>query len=451
MHLGLPSLPSLTRKIFHSTKSATALAICALTLLLSKANATSLSEIYQLATENDPVVAAAKANYQAGDTLKAQAIATLLPSVNASYRWQRNENTENALTGQPTPDFESESKSVTARQNLFNLQAIFGYQQALSTADQAFLTYAAAQQDLIVRTAEAYFGVLRGEDNLTSAQAEERAIARQLEQTQQRYEVGLIAITDVHEAQAAFDLVVANRLSLEANLGIAKESLAQITGEYVQSVDQLAETYQIKKPEPSNADEWVTLAKDNSIELKLAEQVVNAAKQNTRVKNSGFAPTVQAFAEYNKSRNSFVPGSATEDTSFGVDISWELFRGGAKWAESREASYQQAAAQADRISAQRNVTQQARSAYLRTSTNAAEVKARQRRIVSATSALDATQAGYDAGTRNIVDLLNAQRDLYAAQRDYANARYDYVINSLRLKRAAGIITASDLESIPTQQ
>lgn len=409
------------------------------------AGAASLSEVYQLALANDPVIASAEATYGAGKTLKAQALATLLPSIDGSYRWTKNSSS--VLSNMPTGAFNSESYTVSLSQNIFNLQALFGYKQALSSVEQSALTYASAQQELIVRTASAYFDVLRGEDNLASAKAEERAIARQLEQTQQRYEVGLIAITDVHEAQAAYDLVIANRLSLEADLGIANESLAQITGEYIENLDLLAADFTASRPSPDNVQDWVNHAEQNNLQLKLAEQVLNAAAQNAHVKTSAFAPTVSGFAEYSKNRNTFIPGIGNEDDVFGVQAQWSLFNGGGKWAERKQAGYQRVAAQADLVGAKRNVIQQTRSAFLRTATGAARVNARQRAIISSTSALDATQAGYDAGTRNIVDLLNAQRDLYAAQRDYANARYDYVINSLRLKQAAGTINANDLSSI----
>ena len=411
----------------------------------------SLNDVYRLATENDPVVAVAKANYQADDTIREQALARLLPTVTASYTWTENPSAQNAISGVFTPRYGSKVYRVDATQPLFNLQAIFGYRQALSSADQAFLDYVAAQQDLIVRTAEAYFGVLRGEDNLESGLAEERAINRQLEQTQQRYEVGLIAITDVHEAQAAADLSLANRLALEAQLGIAQEALASITGEYINDLDKLAQSFTASMPSPDSIDEWVTLAAANSPELQIAERQVDAAKQNKRVTNSAFAPTIDAYADWQKNRNGFFPGDDRELSTYGIRANWELFRGGAKWAERKQAGYTSVAAQAGLVNAKRDSVQRTRSTYLETATGVAEVNARQRRIISATSALDATRAGYDAGTRNIVDLLNAQRDLYAAQRDYANARYDYVINSLRLKRAAGIITAADLESIPTEK
>ena len=432
--------------------------IAFISLLLSSAgavNGASLSEVYQLALENDPEIASAEATFKAGDTIRGQALAELLPSLTASYSWSDQESTIDPSIfgggGSSSEDrFTTESYNVRLNQNLFNLQALFGYRQALSTADQALLTYAAAQQDLILRTAVAYFDVLRGEDNLTSVLAEERAIGRQLEQTQQRYEVGLIAITDVHEAQAAYDLIIAEKLSLESALGIAQESLAQITGEYMKDLSRLAEDYQALPPEPADVTTWVSYAEENNLNIQLAKQRLAASKENANVKTSAFAPTVSGFADYTNSKNGQFAGNDNETDSYGINVNWELFRGGAKWAERKQAGYEKVAAQSDLVAAKRQVLRDTRSAYLETNTAAARVKARGRAIISSQSALDATQAGYDAGTRNIVDLLNAQQVLYGALRDYANSRYDYIINSLRLKQAAGTITAKDLESIPLE-
>lgn len=413
--------------------------------------ATSLTDVYELAIKNDPVIASAEATAAAGKTIGAQALAELLPRINGSYIWTRRGATTNLFSGLRDRGLATEEYNVTLNQNLFNLQAYYGYRQAQSNVQQTALEYSAAQQELIVRTASAYFNVLRAEDNLTSAQAEERAIARQLEQTQQRYEVGLIAITDVHEAQAAFDLTVAERLGLEAAVGIAKESLSQITSVPIDVLDRLSDRFVTAPPEPADVAAWVNYAEQNNLQIQLAEQRLEQSKRNAQVKDASFAPTVTGFANYDRARNTIIPGRATERDAFGIRAEWELFRGGAKWAERKQAGYQRVAAQADLVAATRGAVGDTRSLYLETTTDAARVRARKRAIVSSTSALDATQAGYDAGTRNIVDLLNAQRDLYAAERDYANARYDYIINSLRLKQASGIISPDDLKAIPLQQ
>ena len=429
--------------------------IAFISLLLSSAgtvNGASLIEVYKLAQENDPVIASSKATFQANQTIKTKALAELLPAIDGSYLWRDGASNFNSLA----PKFESETWNVSLTQNLFNLQALFGYRQSNSIARQSLLSYSADQQELIIRVAEAYFNVLRGEDNLTSAKAEERAIERQLEQTQQRYEVGLIAITDVHEAQAAFDLTVANRLSLESDLGIAKESLALITGEYIETISRLAPNFAATPPDPSNIEAWLSFATENNLELALAEERLKEAKENARVKNSAFAPVVVGTVNYNKNDGKTAFGTASptgnnfENDDASISVSLPIFSGGRRWAEKKEAGYQRVAEQANLVNAKRQVIQNTRSQFLLTKTDAARVGARQRAIMSTTSALDATQAGYDAGTRNIVDLLNAQRDLYAAQRDHANSRYDYIINSLRLKQAAGTISAKDLESIPLE-
>ncbi|NNL57301.1 MAG: TolC family outer membrane protein [Pseudomonadales bacterium] len=427
-------------------------------------SADTLLDIYQLALDNDPTLQSAEASYRAGDTIREQARAALLPQLEGNFSYQDSDNNQNAsfsLTGEgPTEnESESESYSLTLSQNVINLPAIFGYRQSKAIAKQSLLQFGVAEQDLIVRVAEAYFDVLRGIDNLASAKAEEKAIAQQLEQTQQRYEVGLIAITDVHEAQAAYDLAIANRLTEEVSLGIAREALAAITGQAHPNLHTLALDFPVTKPAPADADAWVNFATQNNLSIKLAEQLLAAANENRKVKNFEAAPTVEAIASHNKSDSdeNIVPRDPSksprdsfrniEGTTVELRINVPIFSGGARHAERKQAGYERVAEQANLVATKRQVLQDTRSSYLTTVTDTARVQARKRAITSAQSALDATEAGYDAGTRNIVDLLNAQRDLYRAQRDYANTRYDYVINSLRLKQAAGTISAKDINDI----
>ena len=436
--------------------------------LAQTAQADTLLDIYELALSNDPTLQSAEATYLAGDTIRQQALAVLLPEVKAAYSHSkadtnestlRNFGSTNSFGGAAQTDTEREDYSVTLTQNVFNLSALFGYKQSKAVARQSLLQYSVAQQALIVRVAEAYFNALRGADNLSSSRAEEKAIAQQLEQTQQRYEVGLIAITDVHEAQAAYDLAIANRLTEEVNVGIAYEALAAITGQQHRNLYVLSLDFPIEKPTPTNETAWVEYATQNNLSIKLAEQLLEAANQNRNVKIYDAAPTVQAVARYLKNdsdideydkieeieRNpSF---SRAEGTSVELRVELPLFSGGARSAERRQASYERVAEQANLVATKRRIFQDTRSSYLTTVTDTARVQARQRAIISATSALEATEAGYDAGTRNIVDLLNAQRDLYRAQRDFANIRYDYVLNSLRLKEAAGTINVKDISGI----
>lgn len=438
---------------------------------VNHALAENLLDIYELALSNDPTLNAAEANFKAGQTIDTQALARLLPQIDANYTRSISDtkSSSGSLTSpagnsvrKEEPD--SETYTVTLTQEIFNAAALFGYRQAKATSRQSDLQFNLEHQNLILRVSEAYFNVMRGLDNLDSATAEEKAIAQQLEQTQQRYEVGLIAITDVHEAQAAYDLAIATRLTEEVQLGVAYENLSVLTGSQHSNLQVLSENFPINKPTPNSPAKWVEYASENNISIKLAEETLKAANENARVKSSNFLPTVQAIGRYQKSNSStegfnftdfapfYTPGpiddrSKREGNTIELSVNLPLFSGGSRWAERKQAGYERVAEQANLVGAKRQALQQTRSSYLTTVTDTARVNARAKAIISAQSALEATQAGYDAGTRNIVDLLNAQRDLHRAKRDYANTRYDYIINSLKLKQAAGIISPKDLSDI----
>lgn len=466
----------------------------------STARADNLTDIYQLALVNDPTLQAAEASYNANSEIKTQALSQLLPQVTASASYTESDQDSESLryfsadipfASNFNTENETESYSISLTQNVFNLQAFFAFKQSKALSKQAELQFAIDQQSLIIRAAEAYFDVLRGRDNLISSLAEEKAIKQQLEQTQQRYDVGLIAITDVHEARAAFDLAVANRLTEEVNLGIAYENLTALTGQQHTNLYNLSSEFVTRKPQPETPEAWVEFANQNNLSIKLAEQVAEASNQNAKVKKAAHAPTLQAVVSYKDSTTdtsqfsnsrsvSEVPIPATvldtggnpvtvnttsstsvnsgpgpipdsfsnsDGTTLELRMQLPLFSGGLTSSERRQAGYERVRDQANLVAAKRTAFRQARSSYLTTVADTARVNARSLAITSAESALDATQAGYDAGTRNIVDLLNAQRDLFRAQRDHANTRYDYVINSLKLKEAAGILSPQDIEDL----
>ena len=434
------------------------------------AQAANLVDIYELALINDPTLQAAQANFNASQEIKAKAISQLLPQISAkaSYTETDEDNRNLPYIGNftipggltvtessSTTESENRSYSVSLSQNLFNLSAYFTFQQSRALSRQGELQLAIDQQALIIRTANAYFDVLRGQDNLTSALAEEKAIQQQLEQTQQRYDVGLIAITDVYESRAAFDLAVANRLTEEVSLGIAYEGLTALTGQAHTNLANLAASFATNKPSPDKAEDWVAFAAENNLSIKLAEQVAEASNQNAKAKKAATAPSLKATLRYNDSeQDADNTNLVTEDeqssfsnrdgTTAEITLDLPIWAGGLKQAERREAGFQRVRDQANLIAAKRSAFRDARSSFLTTVADTARVNARKLAITSAESALDATEAGYDAGTRNIVDLLNAQRDLFRAQRDYANTRYDFIINSLGLKRAAGILAPSDI-------
>lgn len=438
--------------------------------LSSIAYADTMMDVLDLAKKNDPVIRAAEATYQAERTIKARARAQLLPSIDASYSYGETdgnshngstaviENREVPLGSRRKTDSSNEAVAITLNQNLFNLQAFFGYRQSLAVASQAELTYASAEQDLLIRVADAYLNVLRQQTNLEAAKAEEKAINRQLEQAQERYDVGLIAITEVHEAQAAYDLSTAQTITAEVSLDIAHEQLSSITGSAHPSIQDLNSDFPVIPPSPKSIDEWIAFTETNNLNILIAEEVLAAANQNARVVKSRSLPTVTGKLTYNKSHgdtSGFTNGipfpedefSDAESTGWEIRAEMPLFTGGERTAEIKEAGKQRVARQANLVAEKRSAVTSTRSNYLTTVADMQRVKARNRAIISAKSALESTEAGYDAGTRNIVDVLNSQRDLYRAERDYANSRYDYILNLLRLKQSAGLLTDADIQSI----
>ena len=411
-----------------------------------------LTTIYRLAQHNDPSLQAAEANYRVSQEIRAQAVSQLFPQIVGSGSHSETKKQDHLSSGVETRE-ETTNYSVSLTQNIFNMPAVYAYRQSGALAQQGELQYAIDRQALIVRSAEAYFDVLRGGDNLASAVAEERAIAQQLQQTQQRYDVGLIAVTEVHEARAAHDLATASRLTAEVELGIAKQMLSALTDRQHGALATLTADFPVAPPTPENIESWIDYTTEHNLSIQLAEQVARAAEHNVSVKKSAYLPTLQGrwmYSDYQQdsgSSGSLTRKSDRESNEVEVTLTVPIFSGGLRRVEQRQAGYERVREQANLVATKRNALRQTRSSYLMAATDTAKARARQQGITSAQSALQATQAGYDAGTRNIVDLLNAQRDLFRAERDYANTRYDYVINSLKLKAAAGILNEKDIDNL----
>ncbi len=429
----------------------------ALCLGSAQLHADSLQDIYALALENDHQLKADTAAYQANKEALTIGRSGLLPQVNATASYSdTDQDTSGALTtGGASNDFEidsqNESYSVTLTQPLFNMAAWFGYKQGKVLSQQAEAQFSADQQSLIIRVSEAYFNVLRSIDNMETAQAEEKALSHQLEQTKQRFEVGLTAITDVHEAQAAYDNATAVTLEALGNLGIAFEELEVLTGRSHDQVAPLVDTFPVIKPEPMARHEWVEFALSNNYALKVAKFNADANQQNARVKASGHLPTITGSYSYTDrdDTNTDIDGFASdsrvdEQATVAVQLDVPIFSGMRVSGERRQAYQQHMQAQELYNKTQRDTIQGARSLHLSVVTNVAQVKARKQAITSSRSALEATQAGYEVGTRNLVDVLVAQRNLYQSQRNYDDTRYGYIINMLRLKEVAGNLTPEDV-------
>jgi outer membrane protein len=445
--------------------------ICALcSLLAGPTSADTLVDIYELALENDALLKSRVAQYNADIELEKLALAPLLPQARAGYSITDSETdttSPNVYLNPETNQLETidvtsvrntdtDGYDVSLSQTLFNLSAWFGWRAGKETSQQAEATLSAAQQDLIVRVVQSYFGVLRAQDNLRASLAQERAFERQLEQTRQRFEVGLIAITDVYEAEAARDLAQVTRIVDENNVAVAKENLSVLTGQTPGELYVLGAEFDPRPPEPSDRSAWVDFALENNNQLAAARFAEEAARQNATALKMGHAPTVTATYRYQDTETTgsirqdpeslfnFDPDSDQTNETWQIRFDVPLFAGGSISANRRRAAEQFNVARESRINLTRNTVTQARSLHMTVMSDVSRVKARKQSIVSSQSALDATQAGYEVGTRNIVDVLNAQNKLFAAQRDYANSRYDFVINSLRLKEVAGTLSPEDI-------
>ncbi len=314
---------------------------------------------------------------------------------------------------------------------------------------QAEVDLNAAQQDLMIRVADKYFEVLAAQDNLTFSRAEKEAIGRQLEQTTQRFNVGLIAITDVHEAQSRFDLSIANAVNAENRVANAHEAMREITGKYFTDFSVLTKDTPLVEPNPSDIDKWGEMALQQNLQLTSAKFSVDIARSDVKTQKSTYYPTLdlvgnRTFSDRLES-NSFPTESI--GTSVALQFNWSIYQGGATSSRVAAARHRLEQSIQSLEGQHRATVRGVRDAYLGVLAGISRVKALKQAVVSQQSALDATQAGFEVGTRTTVDVLNARTFLYASQRNYAESRYNYILNTLRLKLAAGSLSTIDLKLI----
>ncbi|MCP5325307.1 MAG: TolC family outer membrane protein [Oceanospirillaceae bacterium] len=423
-------------------KSLLALATMAVSLT---ASATSLQTVYEQALQNDPQLAAAVASAQATQESSSIALGGVGPSL-AFVADMYQTSTEIDGT---TTDSNSHSYGLQFKQPLLNANSWYTYGAASSQAEAGKIQNKMAYQDLLVRVSEAYFNVLRAQTTLASAKAEEAAVKRQLEQTEQRFKVGLIAITDVHEARAVYDGATVTLIAAESQLDIAYEALAQLTGERYDSLDALKADIPMTGPGPADRTLWEQEALSNSLNIQAATKARDAAVSNHKAKRADHLPTLDLVASHSISESDTGTYADKEitTTAVGLELSVPLFTSGSQYASSKQAYYERESAEKDLESAQRSTLLQVRSYYRQLEADVARVKARKQAITSARSAQDATQTGYEVGTRNIVEVLQAQRSVFAAERDYETARYDYVIDLLKFKQAVGLLSPADLQEV----
>jgi len=416
-----------------------------------------LAEVFALAQQNDAIIKAQEANYNAGQETRNMARSALLPHIGVDATKSKTKTTDNLyspapLSTHPEKKYDTDTKTVSigASQDLFNLQDWYNYRSGKKAADQAEAQWRSDQQGLIVRVVKAYTDVLSAIDAYSTAKAQEAALGRQLDQTKQRFDVGLVAITDVYDSQASFDSATVDVLNTKGAVGIAFEALDNITGTSIQTIAPLSEDYVAKNPDPAQRDEWVTKALANNADLQVTQFAKDAAEKNAKALTAAHLPTLTANYEHKTtdSTNDSIMSRQNEDdarNTVSLEFKMPLFAGGGISAARRQAWDQYNAADEQYIYAQRSTIQAARSYYLAVMTGVARVSAQKQAIISAQSALDATNAGYEAGTRNIVDVLLSERQLYTTQYLWSSARYQYISDLLNLKKVAGDLTPSSID------
>jgi outer membrane protein len=422
-------------------------AISLMLMISPVSQALDLAQIYDLAKSQDTQLMIAQSQFQSTQLSLPQAQSANRPQVNLSAHTTYDDK-GNSLTGDDT--LTSYGYSLSLSQSLYNSETSSQVDAVAASVRQAEAAYKAAQQDLIIRVTEAYFNILSAQDTVAFAGAEKNAIGRQLEQAKKRFEVGLIAITDVKEAQASYDASVASEISANNSLDNAREALQLIIGQPLDTpLSKLGEEVQLLIPQPTDRNAWINQAQKNNLTLMSAEAGLQAASENRKVAQSGDKPTVNLVASYTDTEiDSDNNGDYnSDDLVLSVQLKMPLYTGGYTSSNIQQAEADFRTAQNNLMFQKRTVTQLTSTAYLAIVSGISQVNALQQALASSTAALEATQAGFDVGTRTSVEVLNSLRETYRAKRDYASARYNYLINTLKLKQAAGLLNDEDLAAI----
>ncbi|MFA7386925.1 MAG: TolC family outer membrane protein [Thiohalobacteraceae bacterium] len=434
------------------TRLATLILALGLGGLVGAAPADTLFEIYQLAQERDPTLRAAAAARDAALEVKPQSRAGVLPNLGASGEVSRNMyDRRDPEPGQPDTTYSTNQMySLNLAQPLFRWDRWVQLEQADSFVAQALAEYGAAEQELMVRVSERYFGILAAQDALRLARAEKEAIGRQLEQAQQRFEVGLSAITDMQEAQAAYDSALAAEIRAEDQLASSYEQLREIIGERNENLAPvLDKDFRPVPPEPQDLQAWVDTALKQNPTLAAARAGSEAARQQIEIARAGHLPTVDAVASYGFTDSNFGGIAQVErnDGAIGLQLNVPIYQGGLVNSQTRAARFRFDEARERLDVSQRSIERGTRDSYRGVVLGISEVRAAERARTSNLTALDAAETGFEVGTRTIVDVLLAQRALSQAELDLSQARYNYLLNTLRLKQASGTLAPGDLRAL----
>ena len=417
--------------------------------------AADLLQTFREARANDPAYASARAARDAGRENLPQGLALLLPNVSASAFTQMN-NIDISFRGaapSSTREGNTNGYSVSLTQPLFNWQSIMLYREAGFKVAQAEAAFEQVAQDLIVRVAQAFFDVLASQDSLAFIQAQKTAISEQLAQAKRNFEVGTATITDTHEAQARFDLANSQEIAAQSDLEIKQRALQQIIGKFPDRLTPLRPSTTLSPPNPNAMEQWVTSAEAQNYAVRIQEAALEIATREIERNRAGHYPTLNMVGSYGRNSASVSTigttsvGNDSTSQSIGLQLAMPLYAGGGVSSLVRQAIANQERARQDLETARRGAALSVRQAYLGVTNGMAQVRALEQALVSSQSALDSNKLGYEVGVRINIDVLNAQQQLFSTKRDLSRARYDTLLNGLRLKAAAGALNENDLEAV----
>lgn len=420
-------------------------------IAVSTVQAAGLVDIYLLAQKNDPTVKGAYFQQAAVKEGRKQAISNLLPTLTGSAEYTQTtqdiKSSDNTVFGAGKTDFDTTSYSLTLTQPVFHWDSIVGFKQANADNRRAAAEYALAQQELIVRVAELYLQALAAQDQLTFAEAEQTAVEKHFELASGRHEMGLIPVTDLHDAKARMATVQAQTIEAQNLLDDALQALREVTGESIDSLKLLQADVPLLSPEPADLESWMKGSVEQNPAIAMQRHAVEVASQEVARQRSGHYPTLDLIGRYNSQETEgtlFGGGSEVDTTDILLQLNVPIYQGGFVASRVREAKHQLSAARQELTKQLRAVERQTRGAFLGVKSALRRVEALQQSVVSNQLALDAKQEGFLSGLYTSLNVLDAERDLSLISIDYAQARYNYILNSLKLKQSVGSLASQDL-------
>ena len=452
---------NLTQEELLLEKFASFLITLSLLFFSSFGHSATLGDVYELALTNDPQLKIDEATFNADKEIKNKAMAGLLPkfSLRAGTTWNENKNTQNTSLFTDTQGSNSNYYSANLIQPIFRVDTWFQFSQGKALGEAAEAKFALSQQETIIRISNVYFNLLKAKKNLEVAKLEEQSIKKQRDRTKRLYEEGVSSKSEYQEAQAFYDLAKVSKIASEGQLEFAREVMISIIGD-VPEIKDLNDDFPISKPDPIEQDQWAELALANSFTLKVSKLNTMAAKKNSQAKLASHFPDIDLVASITQNNSRGIVGfnpatdppvtygpNGIEQTRYSLEFNWPIVTGGLLHAERREAKALAEQADQQELLTERFVIRDVKTKFTSVLTNLANVNARKASLKSSNFALKATMVGYEENTRNIVDLLNAEKNYFSAQRDLIAAKYDYIISTLELKLASGILSPVDIYEI----